>query len=257
MRPEEFGPFLSALRNERRMTQAELAERLHVSTAAVSKWERGKCLPELSKLEDIAAVLGVGILEVLRCRRSDEPITEKSVMEVYTETASLSKAQANKKTRRWIAVLAAAAVFLVCCRYFPLYRVARVWYPSYYETGEISKLMYIGSADDRKTAQYVLAKAETAFSDLDTPRDGLEEKYGLLARYATPAEEGAAEETHSLRLWSARFDASYGCVWVYYTQETYDEEGNALSGSWNVPSLWYLGKAASGEWEVLFIKEHP
>lgn len=37
-----FGPFLKEARLERGMTQEQAAQRLHVSSAAVSKWERGK-----------------------------------------------------------------------------------------------------------------------------------------------------------------------------------------------------------------------
>lgn len=40
MVPEEFGPFLTELRKSENMTQTQLAKKLNVSTAAVSKWER-------------------------------------------------------------------------------------------------------------------------------------------------------------------------------------------------------------------------
>ena len=41
---ERFGAFLARLRKEQGMTQRELADRLHVSDKAVSKWERGDSL---------------------------------------------------------------------------------------------------------------------------------------------------------------------------------------------------------------------
>ena len=44
MDPATFGPFLKEARSRCEMTQTQLAERLHVSTAAVSKWERGVSL---------------------------------------------------------------------------------------------------------------------------------------------------------------------------------------------------------------------
>lgn len=39
---EKFGSLISQLRKEKEMTQKELADRLHVSDKAVSKWERGE-----------------------------------------------------------------------------------------------------------------------------------------------------------------------------------------------------------------------
>ena len=69
MEPGKFGPFLRELRTRRGLTQEQVAEALRVSGAAVSKWENGKCLPDLTKLETLAEVLGVGILDLMRVRR--------------------------------------------------------------------------------------------------------------------------------------------------------------------------------------------
>ena len=41
MDAKAFGAFLAALRKENQMTQKQLAEQLHVTDKAVSKWERG------------------------------------------------------------------------------------------------------------------------------------------------------------------------------------------------------------------------
>ena len=38
---EAFGEFLQGLRKEKGLTQRQLAEALHISDKAVSKWERG------------------------------------------------------------------------------------------------------------------------------------------------------------------------------------------------------------------------
>jgi len=49
------------LRKEAKWTQVELAERLHYTDKAVSKWERGESLPELVTLKKIADIFGVTI----------------------------------------------------------------------------------------------------------------------------------------------------------------------------------------------------
>ncbi len=73
MDPVQFGRFISEERKAKSLTQKELAERLGVSDKAVSKWERGICLPDVAKFDDIAEALEITELEVLRARRIPEP----------------------------------------------------------------------------------------------------------------------------------------------------------------------------------------
>ena len=47
------------------MTQEELAERIHVSGKAVSKWETGQGFPDISLLEPLAKALGISVIELL------------------------------------------------------------------------------------------------------------------------------------------------------------------------------------------------
>ena len=48
------------------LTQAQLAERLNVTDKAVSKWERGKSLPDVTLFSRVAAELRVSVVELLR-----------------------------------------------------------------------------------------------------------------------------------------------------------------------------------------------
>ena len=52
-----FGSFVAQLRKERGLTQKELAQRLHVTDKAVSKWETGRGFPDLKLLEPLAQTL--------------------------------------------------------------------------------------------------------------------------------------------------------------------------------------------------------
>ena len=59
------GAIIRELREKKQMTQAELAERLHVSDKTVSKWENGKGYPDITLLESIAATFGISVAELL------------------------------------------------------------------------------------------------------------------------------------------------------------------------------------------------
>lgn len=60
-----FGNKLCLLREEKGLTQKELAKILDVSDKAVSKWENGQSIPRMETLEKIADVLGVSIEALL------------------------------------------------------------------------------------------------------------------------------------------------------------------------------------------------
>ena len=254
---EEFGPFVAEQRKKRHLTQAQLAKQLKVSTAAISKWERCLCLPEVTKFNDIAKAFDLSLMEVMQCKEN-EAATEE-IDEVIHNSISLAKNQYQKRTKNWILLAAFILAASVSIRFFPVYHVLQVWSPDYYTTGEVSKLFYIGSSDDRDTARLFIAKANEAFADLTTPYNQLEEKYGPLMLYASGSEIHGATEKHSLKLWSADFNASdgYGYVWVYYSNSVYDIHGEEVCGSRDVSSLWIFEKDPSGSWQLMDIKEHP
>ena len=66
---------IKTLRETRNMTQAELAERLGVSSKTVSKWETAKGLPDISLLQPLAQILGISVIELM----NGEPITNRNV----------------------------------------------------------------------------------------------------------------------------------------------------------------------------------
>ena len=90
------GAFIRERRREKQMTQKQLADRLHVTDRAVSKWERGLSAPDLSLLEPLAEALDVTILELLTGKRdagaASQPVelTVKSIIE-YSEMTTAHK----------------------------------------------------------------------------------------------------------------------------------------------------------------------
>ncbi len=69
------GATIKALREGKKLTQAELAERIGVSSKTVSKWETAKGLPDISLLQPLAQALGISVIELM----NGEHITNKNV----------------------------------------------------------------------------------------------------------------------------------------------------------------------------------
>ena len=59
------GAVIRRLREGKRMTQEELAEKVYVSGKAVSKWETGQGFPDISLLEPLAKALDISVIELL------------------------------------------------------------------------------------------------------------------------------------------------------------------------------------------------
>lgn len=59
------GAVIRRLRERKKLTQEELAERIHVSGKAISKWETGHGFPDISLLEPLAGALDISVIELL------------------------------------------------------------------------------------------------------------------------------------------------------------------------------------------------
>ena len=69
------GTTIRQLRESRGMTQAELGEKIGVSSKTVSKWETAKGLPDISLLQPLAQALGISVIELM----NGEPIINRNV----------------------------------------------------------------------------------------------------------------------------------------------------------------------------------
>lgn len=101
MDAKKFGMFLSERRKELGLTQAQLAERIHVTDKAVSRWERGVGLPDINLLEPLAEALEVSVLELIRAERVQEnllPVTDAE--NLVSETIALASEQTDIKLKR-------------------------------------------------------------------------------------------------------------------------------------------------------------
>ena len=60
------GCTIKTLREKKKLTQSELAERIGVSGKTISKWETGKGLPDISLLQPLAQALSISVMELMR-----------------------------------------------------------------------------------------------------------------------------------------------------------------------------------------------
>lgn len=102
----KIGAFIAAVRKEQGMTQAALAKRLGITDRAVSKWENGRGMPELSLIKPLCDALGITVNEFL----AGERIEPQAAAEKAEETL-LHTLKDSRRGRRAVAVL--GAVLLV------------------------------------------------------------------------------------------------------------------------------------------------
>lgn len=101
----QFGAFVAQLRKEQNMTQKELADALHITDKAVSKWETGKGFPDIKLMEPLAQVLGVSLVELMRGARLE---ADALPMDEAERVVSQALDQSQKATaRRYLKLLTA------------------------------------------------------------------------------------------------------------------------------------------------------
>lgn len=93
MDAKELGSFIALRRKELGLTQAALAQKLHVTDKAVSRWERGIGLPDINSLEALAQALEVSLVELMQMRREEhDSIPTEDAEHLLVRTIRLSAA---------------------------------------------------------------------------------------------------------------------------------------------------------------------
>ena len=108
---EMLGRFIAQRRKELNLTQRQLAERLHVTDKAISKWERGAGCPDISLLEPLAEALGLSVDQLLTYQAApaepEAPSEPAPTSEAVQAVLDLTLAQRRARCqRRWIVGLA-------------------------------------------------------------------------------------------------------------------------------------------------------
>lgn len=98
---EKFGKHLRKLRMEKGLTQKDFGEKLGVSFQAVSKWEIGRCLPDITTLHSICKILNVDLNTLMEIDDS------------HVKDITLQYFKKNKKYKRIIIVVGIISIILL------------------------------------------------------------------------------------------------------------------------------------------------
>ena len=110
MDQKKTGQFLKKLRNEKGLTQEQLAKQFNVSNRSVSRWETGSNLPDISLLVEIADFYDVDVREIIDGERKSE-MMDKEIREVAGKMADYSNNE-TKGHLLWVQIAGIAGIVL-------------------------------------------------------------------------------------------------------------------------------------------------
>ncbi len=104
MNQNKVGKFIATCRKERNMTQQELANQLHVTDRAISNWENGRRIPDVSFFKPLCAIFDISVNELMNGEKLKKEKDIASTNERLIHTLHVS----NKK------IVNIIRVFLFC-----------------------------------------------------------------------------------------------------------------------------------------------
>ena len=105
MSPIELGKFIANLRNEKNLTQEELAEKLFIDKRKISRWECGTSIPEFEMLIKLSEILDVSLYELSIYRRIENEYLPRRVINEFKSLKDFKKYKTIKKIKIIILII--------------------------------------------------------------------------------------------------------------------------------------------------------
>lgn len=96
MNQEDIGKFIADCRKKKKITQSELAEKLGITDRAISNWENGKNMPDLSLFKPLCEILDITINELLSGEKLSKENYQEKLEENIVNTIDYSTKKINK-----------------------------------------------------------------------------------------------------------------------------------------------------------------
>ena len=88
---KQIGKKITNLRKAHNMTQMELADKLDISFQAVSNWERGNTMPDISKLPELADIFQISVDELLNGKAPLVEAVLNDTIDEYMEDGNVTE----------------------------------------------------------------------------------------------------------------------------------------------------------------------
>ena len=111
----KIGQFIQARRKEKKLTQLQLAEALHITDRAVSKWETGRALPDSSLMLELCSILEITVNELLSGEKIDMENNQNNEKLLLDMAKELEKKNKTIWTSMWITMIASMLGLLASC----------------------------------------------------------------------------------------------------------------------------------------------
>lgn len=159
MNASETGKFISSKRREKGLTQKELAEKLGVTDKAVSKWETGRGMPDVSVLEELSKELEVSVSEILNGGEVEKELLPQTADKIIVDTMKDSNKKVSRKRLMAIGAGVAASILIICILIFS-YLFSQTVAPDDIKTLDKNINRYLSFRDSNERAQVLEAKNE-------------------------------------------------------------------------------------------------
>ena len=117
----KIGKFIAEVRRQQNMTQLDLANKIGVTDRAVSKWENGRGMPELSLIKPLCDALSISINELFNGERVERDKISEISEENIINTLKYSKKKIKKTKVIFITVL--TSVLILMSTYLTLFTI--------------------------------------------------------------------------------------------------------------------------------------
>lgn len=100
MNQEKIGKFIANSRKKQKLTQSELAEKLGVSEKAISNWENGRNMPDVSLFKSLCELLDISVNELISGEKIEEEHYHEKADENIINTIHYNEETLNKRNKK-------------------------------------------------------------------------------------------------------------------------------------------------------------